>query len=225
GKLLSLEVLLSAPGGGVKVRPSLLPRWRAAAPIPRTILAGDEKTGVTIMQMDSGLDTGAILLREETPVPADADCGELGDILSEMGAKLLLRALRENPPPRPQENTGARYAAKIRPAERILDFNESAETLARRVRAFSPSPGARAFWKDGEMIKITAARAVDAPGASGAPGEILSADADGIVVACGGRALSLLRLQRAGRGIVAAADFARGFRGAPPAFSPPPFAA
>ena len=223
GKILSPEVLRLAPRGAINIHPSLLPRWRGAAPIQRTLMAGDKTSGVSIMQMDSGLDTGAILLQETLPVADGINCGELSGVLAEAGASLLLRALRENPPPRPQEKTGACYAAKIRPAECALNFADSAESLERKVRALSPTPGARAFWDGGKMLKVYAARAVNA---SGAPGEVLSADADGVVVACGTGALSLLRLQQAGRRILDAADFARGFRGAtPPAFQPPPFAA
>lgn len=223
GKLLPPEVLCAAPRGALNIHPSLLPRWRGAAPIRSTLLAGDKKTGVTIMQMDSGLDTGAVLLQEEMPVPPDADCGALSELLSAAGAKLLLRALQENPQPQPQEKTGACYAAKIHPADCVLNFNNPAETLARQVRALSPAPGARAFWESGEMLKIYAARAV---AADAAPGKVLSANANGVVVACGKGALALLRLQRAGRGILDAADFVRGFHGAPPsAFQLPPFAA
>ena len=217
GKLLSPQVLAIAPRGALNIHPSLLPRWRGAAPVQRTILAGDKTTGITIMQMDAGLDTGAILLQKQISVAPDICCGDLRRLLAADGAALLLQALRDNPPPQPQKESDVRYAAKIRPADYVLNFNHSAEMLARQIRALSPLPGARILHGD-EIIKVYAARETSG---GGAPGRLLSADKNGIVVACGAGALTLLRVQKPGRRIMDAAEFVRGWRDIPPAFRPP----
>ncbi len=192
------------------IHASLLPRWRGAAPIQRAIEAGDASTGVCIMQMDAGLDTGDVLLRRETPIRPDDTGGSLHDRLSELGADLLLEAVRalsrgHPPPPVPQAGSGATYAAKLDKNEARIDWNHDAAILARRVRAFDPWPVA---WCDigGERTRIWAARAE--PGAGGSqPGTVLDSDASGIRVATGRGVLVLERLQRPGGRPVSAADY------------------
>ena len=207
GGLLPAAVLSLPPRGGLNVHPSLLPRWRGAAPIERAILAGDQETGVTIMQMDAGLDCGDILLQEKILLTPNINAGELSDILSAMSARLLLRALREKPPPTPQDSSQATYARKIHAAERRLNFTNSAAEEARRVRAFAPHPGAYTILA-GERIKVCAARCQNTQGTAG---EILSADQNGIVIACRHGALALTEIGREGKKIMTAADFLRGF--------------
>ena len=213
GIKLSAAVLESFPRGALNIHPSLLPRWRGPEPIIRAMLADDNETGVCIMQLDEGMDTGAILLRERVAISPTITGGELSDALAKIGARLLLRALSENPAP--QAQTGeATHAAKIAAAERELDFRLSAEVLARRVRAFAPSPSAFACLPDGERIKIIAAEVAERKPewATMQSGDI-AADASGaLIVICGEKSLSLLRLQRPGKKPLAAADFVRGMR-------------
>ena len=203
--------ILEAPRlGCVNVHASLLPRWRGAAPIHHAILAGDVRTGITIMRMDEGLDTGPILMAEETAIAADDTFGTLHDRLALLGARLVVTALDRlaagTLEPRPQPEEGACYAPRLAPADGRLDWRERAPALARRVRAFAPAPGAW-FEHDGVRLKVLAAEAVaEAPGA--APGIVL----DGApTVACAEGGLRLLALQRAGRKPQGAAAFLRGF--------------
>ncbi len=216
GALLPDSVLRLAPRA-LNIHPSLLPRWRGAAPIARAILAGDKETGVTIMQMNAQLDGGGMHIQKKVPILPETTGGALGEILSETGADMLLQTLRGDFPARPQDSRRATYAAKITAADRMLDFGGDAVFLARQVRAFAPAPGAFTFLAGGR-VNIRAAHAVDA---TGAPGTVLAADGGGIVVACGRGALSLLQLQRAGRGVLAAAEFVRGFSRFPDAFQLP----
>jgi methionyl-tRNA formyltransferase len=208
GLILPRPVLEAPRLGCLNVHASLLPRWRGAAPIQRAILAGDTRTGVTIMQMDAGLDTGGMILREETPIGPDDDAGSLHDRLAGMGARLIVEALaglvagRLRPEPQPLD--GVTYAKKIDRAETRLDWRRPAVEEARRVRAFGPAPGAFFVYRD-ERIRVLAAEAV--PGA-GPAGTVLD---DGLCVACAEGALRLMRLQRAGRTALAAAEFRRGF--------------
>jgi methionyl-tRNA formyltransferase len=185
----------------------LLPRWRGAAPIQRAILAGDAQSGVTIMQMDEGLDSGAIVLQESYPITATMTAGELHDGLADLGARLISRVLQgletAEFPGRPQPEAGVTYAEKLTKTEGRLDWSQSAEDLDRRIRAFTPWPGAWFEWS-GERIKVQ--RAEVASG-SGPAGSVL----DGrLTVACGTGALRLLRVQRAGKGEMAAEAFLRG---------------
>ncbi|MDU7586622.1 MAG: methionyl-tRNA formyltransferase, partial [Acidovorax sp.] len=195
----------------------LLPRWRGAAPIQRALLAGDAETGVCIMQMEAGLDTGPVLLRGALPIAATDTTASLHDRLAELGARLCVEALGQLPlPAEPQPGEGVTYAHKIDKAESTIDWNQPAEVIARRVRAFDPFPGA-ATTLGAEAIKVwsceidSCSRTLDA-----ACGQILSIDADGIGVACGaGSLLRLTVLQRAGGKRLPAADFLRGFPLAP----------
>lgn len=211
GLILPRAVLDITPLGAINVHASLLPRWRGAAPIQRALLAGDAETGVCLMQMDAGLDTGALLACERTPITPDDTGGTLHDRLAALGADLLVAAL-----PRlasgtlratPQPQHGVTYAPKIAKREARIDWRRPAAELERQVRAFNPAPGAVADWR-GVEIKIWSAAVVPA---SGAPGTVLEVAASGIVVACGAGALRATRLQRAGGRALAAADFLRGF--------------
>lgn len=209
GKLLPAEILDIAPRGTVNIHPSLLPRWRGAAPIARALWAGDTTTGVCIMQVNEQLDAGDILAQVTVPIPPDVDCGKMTAILSQIGADLLSQVLRNNPKPIPQPAAGATYARKISAAERTLNFRQnSAEYLARQVRALSPAPAARALLSNNETVKIYAARETEG---TGTPGHVLSADERGIVVACRQHALALTKLQRSGKIAMDAAEFVRGF--------------
>ena len=209
GLILPPAVLAAPRLGCLNVHASLLPRWRGAAPIQRAILAGDKETGITIMQMEAGLDTGPILLQEAVPIGAETTGQSLHDALAALGAKLILPALAGvaagTLAPRPQPEAGVTYAKKLRREEGALDWRRDAADLERAVRAFDPWPGAW-FELQGERIKVLqAALAEAAPGA--APGTVLDAR---LAVACGEGALRLLRLQRAGRAPQAAEAFLRG---------------
>jgi methionyl-tRNA formyltransferase len=203
GLILPPAMLAIPRRGCLNIHASLLPRWRGAAPIAAAILAGDAETGVTIMEMDAGLDTGPILLREAVPITATTTAGELHDVLAELGARLILRALDEDPPPQPQPAEGASYAPKLSRADGKLDWTADAETLARRVRALNPWPGTFTTL-EGSVLKVLAARAE--PGC-GAPGCVLDA---ALLVAAGRGALRLLRVQAPGRARMDAAAFLRG---------------
>ena len=202
--------LLARPARGcINVHASLLPRWRGAAPIQRALLAGDETTGVTIMQMDEGLDTGPILMQEALPIASDDTAGSLHDRLAVLGAKLLLRALARPQTPRPQEERGATYAARIVKGEADIDWRRPAAEIERQVRAFNPAPGAQTRL-GGATLKIWRTRVER--GDFGAPGTICAADAGGIVVACGADALRVIELQRAGGRRLAASAYLAGAR-------------
>jgi len=195
----------------INIHGSLLPRWRGAAPIHRAIESGDAETGVTIMEMEEGLDTGPMLLIDRLPIDALDTTGSLHDKLAEMGGRMIVEALRklqaDQLPATPQPEAGVTYAAKISKEEAKLDFSGSAEVLARKIRAFNPFPGANGV-VEGTAIKIWQAQAV--PG-DGAPGAVLSADAHGIVVACGDGALRLNELQKPGGKRLAAVEFLKSF--------------
>jgi methionyl-tRNA formyltransferase len=215
GLILPQAVLDVPRHGALNVHASLLPRWRGAAPIQRALLAGDPVTGVCIMRMDAGLDTGPVLLRDELPITPQDTGGTLHDKLALLGARLIVAALdglaRGTLQPTPQSTEGVTYAAKIEKHETRLDWSRSATEAERQVRAFSPVPGAGARVRGAEL-KILRAGVVEA---RGAPGTIVAAGADGIVVACGGGALRLEELQRAGGRRLPAAAFRRGFPLAP----------
>ena len=216
GLILPEPVLALTPRGAINIHASLLPRWRGAAPIQRAILAGDARTGISIMQMDRGLDTGAVLTAAAIPIAADDTGGSLHDKLADLGARLIVSALaqleRGELEARPQAEAGASYAAKISKTEAGIDWRESAAAIERKVRAFNPHPGA-ASGIGNVGLKIWRAGAITAAG--GAPGTILETGPGGIVVACGSGALRLLELQRAGGKRLAAAQFLAGFPLAP----------
>ena len=208
---------LILPRSTLEIRPcinihgSLLPRWRGAAPIHRAIEAGDVDAGVTIMEMEEGLDTGPMLLMEGLPILDTDTTGTLHDKVAALGARMIVEALRKMAAGElvatPQPEAGVTYAAKITKEEARLDFTLPADTLARKIRAFNPFPGANGL-VDGMAVKIWFAEAVDG---SGAPGQVLQADAGGIVVACGTGALRLIELQKPGGKRLAAAEFLKGF--------------
>lgn len=205
GLILPRPILAAPRLGCLNVHGSLLPRWRGAAPIQRAILAGDAVTGVGIMQMEAGLDTGPVKLEDSTPIGRKTT-GELTDELAAMGARLMVRVL-EDPdryPARPQPEEGVTYAAKIDKAETRIDFTRPAVELERQVRAFNPAPGAW-FEVAGERVKLLAAEPVEA---EGPPGEVLD---DSLTIACGEGALRAVSVQRAGRGVSSADELLRGF--------------
>ena len=206
--LILPKAILDAPRlGCFNIHASLLPRWRGAAPIQRAILAGDRESGVTIMRMDEGLDTGGMLLAEPTPIGPATTAGALHDRLAEIGSRLIVRALAEveagRAVARPQPAEGATYAAKIDKDEARLDWSRPAEELERRIRAFAPHPGAW-FAQGEERIRVLAAQ-VEA--GHGEPGVALDAR---LLVACGAGALRLVGVQRAGGTAMEADAFLRG---------------
>jgi methionyl-tRNA formyltransferase len=207
GLILPQAVLDLPRFGCLNIHASLLPRWRGAAPIQRAILAGDEETGVCIMQMEAGLDTGPVLLAGRTPIRDDDTAASLHDRLAVLGGELIVDALGRLPLPAvAQPETGVTYAAKLEKSEAPLDWTQSAEQLARRVRAFNPFPGATAQL-DGAPLKIWQAVAV--PG-QGEPGVVLAVERDALVVACGSGALRLGELQKAGGRRLGVAQFLAG---------------
>ncbi len=199
--------LLDVPRfGGINIHASLLPRWRGAAPIQRAIEAGDTETGVCIMQMEAGLDTGPVWLRRVCPIGPDETGGMLHDRLAEMGREALLAALMQiqagGTGPAPQPELGITYAQKIHPGERALDFSRPATALHNQIRAFDPVPGTSATLDTPEQtqLKLWRSAVCDADPASGAqPGQVVSASADRVIVQCGqSSVLELLELQRPG---------------------------
>jgi methionyl-tRNA formyltransferase len=210
GLILPKPVLSAPLLGCINIHASLLPRWRGAAPIQRAILAGDAETGITIMQMEEGLDTGPILRAEPVPIGPRTTARALQGVLAPLGARLILDVLdgmaEGRIAPRPQPTDGVTYAKKLRREEGMLDWRRPAVELERAVRAFDPWPGAF-FELRGERIKLLAAESAAA--APPPPGTVL--DDAGLVVACGAGALKLLRLQRAGRAPQDVDAFRRGY--------------
>jgi len=204
GLMLPQPILQGPPHGCLNVHASLLPRWRGAAPIQRAILAGDHVTGVTIMQMERGLDTGPMLAGARVPIE-DKTSGELHAELAEIGARLMVETLAQldQLKPEPQPELGATYAPKIDKAEARIDWSRPAELIEREVRAFAPFPGAW-FELDGERIKLLKARVI---GVNGAPGTVLD---EVLTIACGDAAIRPLTMQRAGKPAMSAEEFLRG---------------
>ncbi|MGA3250377.1 MAG: methionyl-tRNA formyltransferase [Paraburkholderia sp.] len=201
GLLLPQEVLDIAPHGCINIHASLLPRWRGAAPIHRAIEAGDTETGITLMQMDVGLDTGAMISEARTPIHDDDTTATLHDRLAEAGARLIVEALVElersgKLVATPQPSEGFTYAEKIGKHEAALDWRRPATVLARQVRAFDPFPGGVATL-DGTSLKIWSAVPAEAS-RNAEPGTILDVSPEGVVVACGEAALRLTQLQKPG---------------------------
>ena len=209
GLILPRAVLAVPRLGCWNVHASLLPRWRGAAPIQRAILAGDTQTGVCLMRMEAGLDTGPVMLRREIDIAADDTGGSLHDKLAVLGAQALGEGLRrtlagETLTALPQPEAGITYAHKLEKSEARLDWNESAIVLERKVRAFDPWPVAEADLA-GERVRVWGAQAMPGNGAS--PGAVIAATKHGIDVACGEGVLRVTRLQRAGGRVVTAADY------------------
>lgn len=209
GLILPRSVLDIPPRGCINIHASLLPRWRGAAPIHRALEAGDAETGVTIMQMEEGLDTGPMLLKQALPIASDDTTASLHDKLAALGGDMIVAALRDldRLQPEPQPEVGVTYAAKIAKEEAALDFALPSAVLERRIRAFNPFPGASGS-VNGTVVKLW--RAEPAMG-GGAPGTVLSADASGVVVACGEGALRLLELQKPGGKRLPAGEFLKAF--------------
>ena len=207
--LLLPQVVLDAPKMGcINVHASLLPRWRGAAPIQRAIAAGDQETGVTIMQMDAGLDTGDMLLKVTTPIGPDDTAGDLHDRLAELGASACVEALDRiaagDITPEPQDNALANYAHKLSKEEGLLDWQQSAQTLHNKIRGLSPWPVAHTRIGD-QVLRVHGSKMAEAT-ATGAPGEILQADKSGIQVATGAGVLALTNLQLPGAKALGIAD-------------------
>jgi methionyl-tRNA formyltransferase len=212
GLILPQWVLDMPRLGCLNIHASLLPRWRGAAPIHRAIEAGDAETGVTIMQMDAGLDTGDMLLVERVPIAPDDTSGSLHDKLAPLGGRLIVEALElaacGGLAPVKQPEAGVTYAHKIDKSEAAVDWSDAAATIARRIRAFDPFPGATGTL-EGETIKLWGAQVL--PQGGGEPGQVAAASAAGVDVFCGQGTLRLTQLQRAGGKRLPAADFLRGF--------------
>ena len=210
GLILPQAVLTMPRLGCLNIHASLLPRWRGAAPIQRALLAGDRETGITIMQMDVGLDTGDMLLEEILPIAADDTAQTLHDKLAALGARAIVAALdrlqQGTLTPRPQDNALATYAAKLTKEEGKIDWKLSAEQISRSVRAYNPFPVAQAEFK-GEVWRIWQA---EPETGQGKPGEILSMDKRGILVSCGAGALRLMEIQKAGGKRMPVANFLAG---------------
>lgn len=205
GLILPQAVLDAPKRGCINIHASLLPRWRGAAPIQRAIQAGDTASGVTIMQMDAGLDTGDMLMSESVPIPPDMTAGQLHDALSELGARLILKVLEETPTPVKQP-AGATYADKISKAEAVIDWRLPAAQIERNIRAFNPHPGAYFLW-NGERIKVFQARVhervLEKPGAV--------VDRLPRIACGGGTSLQLLTLQREGKKVLSVDTLLQGF--------------
>ena len=209
GLILPGPVLRAPRLGCFNLHGSLLPRWRGAAPIQRAVMAGDAMTGVCVMAMDEGLDTGDEISRAEVPIAEDTTAGDLHDQLAVLGAPLMVAALRGiaagDLSPLPQPETGITYAKKIDKAEARIDWRLRGEALDCLIRGLSPYPGAWCEWQ-GDRVKVLLAQPV-AASHDAAPGTVLD---DKLLVACGSGAMRLLRLQRSGKGVMSAADFLRG---------------
>ena len=209
GLLLPRPLLDAGRHGALNIHASLLPRWRGAAPIQRALLAGDAETGVSIMQMDAGLDTGPVFMQKRIPILPDDDAGRLHDKLAVLGAEAIVAALddiearRAHAVPQPEE--GATYAEKIDRRDTHLDWSRPASELERAVRAFRPAPGAFGLL-DGEQVKIWRAEVLEARGEPGAATLVK----EKLVIACGEQALAVSELQRAGGRRLSAAQFLRG---------------
>ena len=211
GLILPQAVLDLPRRGCLNIHASLLPRWRGAAPIQRAIAAGDEQSGITIIQMDAGLDTGPMLLKQALTIEPKETASSLHDKLAKLGAESIVVALARleagDLPATPQSEEGATYAAKLGNDDAELDMRQPAEVLERLIRAFNPFPGVYLRYGDAQ-VKIWRAALVRA---CGEPGEVLASGPSGIIVACGDRALSLLELQKPGGKRLAAREFQAGF--------------
>ena len=210
GLILPQWTLAAMPLGCLNIHASLLPRWRGAAPIHRAIEAGDTQTGVCIMQMDTGLDTGGVLLRRAVPIDPSDTTARLHERLASLGAQAMVDVLAMPQPwqAEPQSEQGITYAAKIEKTEALIDWTQAAALLARRIRAFDPFPGAHTLWQ-GQSLKLWSAVALDTP-STAPPGQVVQASPQGLDVATGAGVLRVLQLQKPGGKRLAVADFLRG---------------
>lgn len=214
GLILPQEVLDLPRHGCLNIHGSLLPRWRGAAPIHRAIESGDAETGITIMQMDAGLDTGAMISREAEPIGPEDTTATLHDRMAALGGKMIVEALQRlardgHLPSEPQPESGVTYAEKIAKQEAVLDWNKPAETLARQVRAFDPFPGALGTVHDTPVKLWRASAVAGKPGTP--PGAVLEVSADAIVIACGEGALRVTECQKPGGKRLPVREFLAGF--------------
>jgi len=210
GLILPPAVLRLAPLGALNIHASLLPRWRGAAPIQRALLAGDARTGISIMQMEAGLDTGPVLAQRALPIEVDDDAQSLHDKLAALGAQMIVAALDDLAHGRaravPQPEAGVTYAHKIGKSDAQIDWRASAAQVERAIRALRPTPGASTLLR-GAPLKLWRASVAEG---RGMPGRVLEASGAGIVIACGEGAVRVTELQRAGARRLSAADFLRG---------------
>ncbi len=210
GLILPKAILETPARGCLNIHASLLPRWRGAAPIQRAIEAGDTETGITIMQMDEGLDTGPMLLKKTTPILPEDTAQTLHDRLSRLGGEAIVEALGQldTLTPQPQDETLATYAKKLTKAEGEIDWHQPAKVIKRKIHAFNPWPTAYTHL-DGKPLKLLTATALPGP-CHEAPGEVILVEKDGIDITCGEGLLRVHTLQPAGKKAMAAADFANG---------------
>jgi len=213
GMVLPQPILETPRLGCLNLHASLLPRWRGAAPIQRAILAGDDETGVTVMRMETGLDTGPIVMQERVAIAAETDAGELHDTLAEMGARLMPRALQAldagEVTPQPQDDAWALNAPKLTKDDRHIDWRRPAIELERLIRALAPTPGAITTLPDGETLKVLRSEIAPSPPSGTPAGKVL--DETTFLVACGLGSLRLIRLQRSGKSPMDTAAFLRGY--------------
>jgi methionyl-tRNA formyltransferase len=213
GELLTSQVLTLPPNGAINLHLSLLPRWRGASPVHHAILEGDHVTGVSVMQMDEGLDTGPVLTRREEPVRDDDDTGTLGTRLAAIGGTLLVETLGRiahgDADPHAQDAAAATFAPKLRPQDRVIDWTREAGAVDRRVRALAPEPGATTTFR-AAGLKIL--RGAPVGGGSGDPGTILADNPDGVAIATGEGTYRLDEVAAAGRRRMSAVEWARGAR-------------
>jgi methionyl-tRNA formyltransferase len=212
GELLSGDVLRAPRLGSVNLHFSLLPRWRGASPVQHTILAGDPVTGVTVIRMDEGLDTGPVLAMREHAIRPDDDAGSLGARLATAGGELLAEAVRglaEGRANATPQSGNATFAPKLGPADRALEWMQPADALVRRVRAFAPEPGATTRFRGGDLKLL---RGEEAGPAEASPGTVMAVDRSGVVVASGSGSVRLLEVAAPGRRRMPAPDWARGVR-------------
>ena len=214
GQILPQAILDLPTRGAINVHASLLPAWRGAAPIARAIAAGDKESGVAIMQMEAGLDSGPVLWEERVPIAPDDTAASLHDRLARLGSDALRQALdrlwANRLKPVPQDPALVTYARKLKKDEALLDWRLPAATLERLVRAFNPSPVAHTLFRD-KGLRVWQARVLPVRGEQ-APGTITAVEKDGVVVTCGEDQLQLLAVQPAGKGVLSGSDFARGYR-------------
>lgn len=206
GKILPKDVLEALPGGCINVHGSLLPRWRGAAPIQWAVISGDHETGVSIMQLDEGMDTGPVLLMKKLAIDPSWTSGDLFDRLAPLGADALLEALASPHTPVPQDNELATHARMLEKKDGAIDFTRGSREVSARIRGVDPWPGAQATLR-GQIVKLFRARTMHG---EGAPGTVLEITSDGALIACAGSAVLVSELQLPGKKRMPAAQLANG---------------